>query len=232
MIPTVCTSCQTPGAAVSLDGQVLCDRCADRRLASITGWPELPPPPPPEIIAGPDGRHHTILYRIMRWPGGITARSEELGLGLDEGYRLDLSIDHEDDPGPLLARLRAAVRGMIAHPYLEPQEWHGWVLRAEKAGGRLTEDDESDLPRVVIDGHSLAWEDYGRLLTAYVGWSFHLRLGVEPWAGEGEVGLASALPASEDDLARTTGDVTAFVIDSSHYPSPDQWRRRDRRGDG
>jgi len=230
MILATCTSCGAQGAAVSLDGQILCDRCADRRLASITGWPELPAPPLPEVVAGPDGRRHTILYRIMRWPGGITARAEELGL--EEGYRLELTCDHGDDPAQLLARLQRAVRWEIAHPYLEPQEWHGWVLVRDEAGGRLTEDDESEVPRVVIDGHSLAWDDFGRLLMSYVGWSFQLRLGVEPPDQEGPVGMASAHAASRDDLLRTTGDVTAFVIDSSHYPSPDQWARRDRRGDG
>ncbi|MHB1640954.1 MAG: DUF7713 domain-containing protein [Candidatus Dormibacteria bacterium] len=231
MLPAGCTECQNPMAAVSLDEQVLCDRCADRRLASITGWPELPTPPAPEIVVGPDGRRHTTIYRIMRWPGGITARAEELGLGLDAGYRIDLTVDHRADPGELLARLRRTLQWQIAHPYLEPDDWYGWGLVKHETAGRLREDDKSDLPRVVIDGHSLSWEDYGRLLKSYVGWSFHLRLGVDPAASKGTAGLAHTRPASADDLAGTAGDMTWFVIDSSHYSASDQWQSPNRRGD-
>ncbi len=197
----------------------------------MTGWPELPPPPPPEVVAGPDGRHHTIIYRIMRWPGGITAQGEELGLGLGQGYRLDLTIDHEGNPDELLVRLRRAVRWAVAHPQMEPQEWYGWGLVEDEAGGRLSDDEPSELPLVVIDGHSLSWEDFGRLLTPYVGWSFHLRLGVEPNSGEGELGLARARKATPQELAATAKDMMWFVTDSSHYLSPEQWRRRDRHRD-
>ncbi len=221
MIPATCSKCQSPWAAVSLDGQLLCDRCADQRLAAVTGWPELPAPPPPEVITGPDGRRHTILYRIMRWPGGPSANAEEIGVGPGAGYRLSLTIDHGDDPGQLLTRLRRTVRWAIAHRYMEPQEGHGWGLVADEAGGRLSEDDQSDLPQVVIDGYAIDWEAFGRLLAPYVGWSFHLRLGIEAPSGDGVAGLARARPASADELAGASEDMTQFVIDSAHYPSRD-----------
>ena len=47
-----CSYCRKPRAAVHLDERVLCDGCADRRVASMTGWPKLAPAPPAEIIAG------------------------------------------------------------------------------------------------------------------------------------------------------------------------------------
>ena len=220
-VPATCSKCHSPWAAVSLDGQLLCDRCADRRLAAVTGWPELPAPPPAEVITGPDGRRHTILYRIMRWPGATSASAEELGVGRGAGYRLSLSIDHGDDPSPLLVRLRRAVRWAIAHPYMEPDEWYGWGLVADEAGGWLCEDDRSDLPRVVIDGHSIDWEAFGHLLASYVGWSFQLRLGVEPPSGDGGAKLARARPASAAELDGKAADMIQFVIDSAHYPSRD-----------
>jgi hypothetical protein len=96
-------------------------------LVSTTGWAELVPAPPAEIIAGPDGRRHLIAYRIIRMPGGITAMAKEIGEELDEGYRVEFTIDHDGDQAALPDRLRAAVHSAIGYLYLQPDEWHGWA---------------------------------------------------------------------------------------------------------
>lgn len=148
-----CSDCRKPRAAVRLDDRVLCDGCADRRLASTTGWPELLPAPPAEIIAGVDGRRHLIGYRIMRMPGGITAMAEEIGEELAEGYRVELTIDHDGDQAALPDRLRAAVHSAIGRLYLQPDQRHGWGLAEDEVAGRLVEDVAGDgPPGVVVDG--------------------------------------------------------------------------------
>jgi hypothetical protein len=224
-----CSDCRKPRAAVRLDDRVLCDGCADRRLASMTGWPELVPAPPAEIIADTDGRRHLIGYRIMRMPGGITAMAEEIGEEIDKGYRIEFTIDHDGDQAALPDRLRAAVHSAIGHLYLQPDDWYGWGLTEDEVAGRLVEDVPGDRPpRVVVDGHPLSWEDLGRLLKPFAGWSFHLRLGGEP-AIHPDHCAAAASPAGSSDLDRARHPGW-FVLDSSHYPSPAQWRRR--RSDG
>ncbi len=47
-------------------GVGLCDRCADRGVAAITGYPELPDPPSPVDHLGGDGREHRLTYRVWR----------------------------------------------------------------------------------------------------------------------------------------------------------------------
>lgn len=220
-----CSDCRSPRAAVRLDDRVLCDGCADRRLSSTTGWPELVPAPPAEIITGPDGRSHLIGYRIMRMPGGITAMAEENGDDLDAGYRVELTIDHDGDQAALPDHLRAAAHSAIGRLYLEPDEWHGWGLAEDEVAGRLVEDGSGDgPPGVVVDGRLLSWEDLGRLLSPYAGWSFQLRLGVQP-ALHPDDAAAAARPAGSSDLDRARHPAW-FVLDSSHYPSPAEWRRR------
>ncbi len=200
-----CSDCGKPRAAVRLDDQVLCDGCADRWLASVTGWPELVPARTAEIIAGPDGRRHLIGYRIMRMPGGITAMAEEIGDDLAKGYRVELTEDHDGDPAALPDRLRAAVHSAIGHLYLRPDEWHGWGLAEDEVAGRLVEDVSGDgPPRVVIDGHLLSWEDLGRLLEPFGGWSFHLRLGAEP-ALRADHGAAAASPSPRPQASSAAG---------------------------
>lgn len=63
-----------------------------------------------------------------------------------------------------------------------------------------------------------------RLLKPFAGWSFHLRLGGES-ALHADHGAEAATPAEPADLRRARQPVW-FVLDSSHYPSPADWRRR------
>jgi hypothetical protein len=67
----VCRDCGATDPRTSIDGDHLCDRCADKRIASHTGYPELPDPPAPIVLNGLDGRSITLRYRIFRAPTGI-----------------------------------------------------------------------------------------------------------------------------------------------------------------
>ena len=73
---TLCEDCGAPGPRVSLGGVSLCDRCSDRRVAAITGYPELPDAPQPIQVADGDGRLHLLEYRVWRAPTGIEVELE------------------------------------------------------------------------------------------------------------------------------------------------------------
>jgi hypothetical protein len=228
-----CSVCGTGGTGIMLDGRPYCDRCADRRLAAITGWPTLPDPPPPEVIVGPDGRHHFIRYRLLRMPGAVVALADELGVPAGSGHRLEVHGNHFGDPASLLPRIQAQVRAAIAHPYLEPNEWGHRDVRGSELGGRLEEDgadDDAGGPRVVVDGYSLSWAELGDLLRPYVGWTLELRLGSELPLREGDTsGKISVRPPTTKELraaARALRESAgAYVLDSAHFPTRDQWAR-------
>jgi hypothetical protein len=212
-----------------VDGRVLCDRCADRRLATATGWPELPPAPGPEVLIGPDGRRHEMTYRLIRMPGAIRAVAEERNAPSASGYEVTLTADHRDDPSALAARLVAATHAVIGRRFLEATDRGDWALSSDEAWGRLEEDDEPyELPRVVIDGRSLSWDEFGRLLQAYVGWDFHLRLGAEPpvTAEMPAVQIAAADRDAGPPVDAVAPEPRWYALDSSHYPTPAAWSRR------
>lgn len=227
-----CCDCGGDGTGIRLDGEPLCDRCADRRLAAITGWPTLPDPPPPEVITGPDGRRHFIRYRLLRMATMVVALAEELGAPTGAGYQLEVRANHFGDPLLLLPRIQAQVRAAIAHPYLEPNEFGTWDVRGGELGGRLEEGEDDDLggPCVVVDGHSLSWDELGDLLRPYVGWSFELRLGGELPLREGDTsGRISVRPPTKAELrsaARALRESAgAYILDSAHMPTREQWAR-------
>jgi len=114
-----CSACGTPGSGIRLNNRPYCDRCADERLAAVTGWPTLPTPPPAEVVIGADKRRHFVRYRLLRMPGGVVGLAEELGGAVHAGSRLELLYDHFADPTPLVERLPTATRAAIAHPYLK-----------------------------------------------------------------------------------------------------------------
>jgi hypothetical protein len=227
-----CTACDRAGSGIALDGLPYCDRCADRQLAAVTGWQALPDPPPPEIIIGPDRRRHFMRYRLIRMPTAILALAEELGPASGSGYRLELHCNHFSDPQLLLPKIPEEAHAAIAHRYLTNKHG-GWSLTGYELGGRLEEDmdDFDGLPRVVVDGYSLSWEELGMLLKPYVGRSFELRLGDEPaFRGQGAkpAGITVRPPtgaeqrAAERALRRTAG---GYFLDSAYYPRPEEWTR-------
>lgn len=225
-----CSACGTGGTGIMLDGQPYCDRCADRRLAAVTGWPTLPAPPPPDVVIGPDGRRHFIRYRMLRMPGAVIALAAELGAPMGSGYRLEVRCNHFGDPSLLLPRIQAQTRSAIAHPYLEPDERRDRALTGDEIGGRIEEEEPGDIggPRVVVDGRSLSREYLGTLLKPYVGWTLELRLGSELPLREGDTsGKISVRPPTNRALRAATRALResagAYIFDSTHFPSRDQW---------
>ena len=124
------------------------------------------------------------------------------------------------------------MRAAIARPFLEPGELDSWDLKGDEVGGYLADNVASEdygPPQVLIDGHSLSWEEFGLSLGSYVGWSFQLHLGgnlpsrvdtARPETVEVRPPTAAELRTMIRALRNTDG---AFIIDSSHYPTPDQW---------
>src|SRR5882757_6456611 len=50
----------------------------------------------------------------------------------------------------------------------------GWTLAGEDVSGRLEWDPDGGPYRVVIDGRSLSWEEFGLTLGSFEGWRFRL----------------------------------------------------------
>ncbi|MGO9406882.1 MAG: hypothetical protein ACLP41_06285 [Acidimicrobiales bacterium] len=97
----LCEDCGAPGPRVSLGGVSLCDRCSDRRVAAITGYPELPDAPQPIQVADGDGRLHLLEYRVWRASTGIEVELGEAGFA--EGYHFAVLGAHDADVGELVA---------------------------------------------------------------------------------------------------------------------------------
>jgi hypothetical protein len=176
-----CVRCGAPGARVHIGDEELCDRCADRKVAGITGLPLLPDPPPDEIFTGPDGRKHRLHYRLWRAPTGMVAETEEADLPPGDGYFFKIMGPHDADAQDLVEALRLQARRSVGHQDLEPNPYRGgWILRGDTVSGRLEWSEEGLPYSVVVDGRKLSWEEFGFALEAFEGWNFTLRIDEMP----------------------------------------------------
>ncbi|MGH8906078.1 MAG: DUF7713 domain-containing protein [Egibacteraceae bacterium] len=176
---SLCTECGAGDARISLDGVLLCDRCADRRIAAATGLPELPDPPEAEKLTGPDDRGHHLRYRLWRAPSGIIAEVEEES---DPGYAACVVADHHHDPDLVAHTLRAKIHDEISRCYLERDpSGDGWIVEGSEVWGRLAEDAGGAGPAVIVDGRKLTWQEFGAAVMPLVGWEFRIMFGQSSW---------------------------------------------------
>jgi hypothetical protein len=175
-----CDDCGAPDARVALGDATLCDRCADRRVAEFTGWPELGAPPPPIHLLGPDGVEHELRYRLWRAPTGICAELEEAGVAPGEGFHYAVLGDHDADVAELLALVRSTAEHEVGRQYLERSDLDGtWQVADTDVAGRFVWNDEGhgDPHRVVVDGRTLSWEQFGRAFAPFEGCQFRVEIG-------------------------------------------------------
>lgn len=173
-----CTDCGAAGPRQSLDNVVLCDRCADRRIARHTGLAELPEPPGPIVLHGRDGRRHELRVRYWRAPTGIVVELEEAEVAAGAGSRFSVLGAHDADASVLASLAISRAEQEIDRLYLEPASHRdGWALTGDEAAGWFTWDDDhpSGYPyAVVVDGRTLTWKEFGDALSGLEGWRFRL----------------------------------------------------------
>ena len=91
-----CQLCGAPDPRTHLSEELLCDRCLNMRMSELTGYRELPSPPPPLHLIGPDGRGHTLSFRVYRGLVGVQVELERLG-DTEVGYRFEALGNHDAD---------------------------------------------------------------------------------------------------------------------------------------
>lgn len=127
------------------------------------------------------GVMHRFEIRSFLCPTGREMVAEEVPRREDGGgYRFAILGDFEADAWALFQRLYQKMRQEMAQHYLERGD-HGWRL-ADRARlvGRIEWDRDPEVdgrvPLVVVDGKALTWEEVGRLLMQYEGWTVRLQV--------------------------------------------------------
>ena len=178
MAADTCEDCGMADPRTTLGGVLLCDRCTDRRVAAMTGHPELPAPPPPLEIMSSDGQRHVLTFRMWRAPTGIEVELEEAEVPIGEGYHFAVLGAHDANIDELVTAVQSQAKTEVSRQYLEPHPHRsGWFVRGDEVAGMFIYSEDSRIGGpydVVVDGRTLTWEELGEALSSYEGWRFRL----------------------------------------------------------
>lgn len=132
----------------------------------------------PVTVADADGVEHTFEFQSMLVPTGHALHARERLAEGREGYEFSVLGDFEADVWDLFKLLYDQIRRGLAVRHVQRGEL-GWrITGARRLTGRITWDpDGSGVPLLVVDGRPFTWDQVGRMLMAFEG--FTLRAVVE-----------------------------------------------------
>lgn len=131
-------------------------------------------------FSGIRGKKHTFNIQRRVSPIGIGYEANEVSKGSSPGFTVAVMGSVNCDQQLLFEKLKAKIKNTIFKRYLQKSlsPYGGKVMRIKdsEVAGRFEYNEGSDAPKLVIDGKMVSWEDFGRMLNAYEGFQFHLRI--------------------------------------------------------
>ena len=186
---TQCTRCsrEVPGheGVEQSDGRggslgFVCGRCwtniiSDHRGEAI-GHVEVAP------LTLTDAAHGSHVFHFRFNPSPRSLKAFELLDGVPGGYGFGVIAEENEPTTSLVGRLVSRIREALARQHLEPCDitQGGLRIKGEVVRGRIELDDHHDLPVAVVDGASVPWLQFGKMLMNYEGWQFRLEM-VDPY---------------------------------------------------
>ena len=167
-----CVACrkplEMPGAVWSGERGPLCPPCHNDSIARQMGLRFDNARLDPVTMEDHARRPHTFQIVSHLVPTGHAMKAIEVGVA--EGYEFAVLGDFEEDALVLCARLCEVIRAGLARRSLDPMPDGAQVL-AKQAVARITCAAQTYEPLVVIDGRAFTWEEFGRMILTYEGWT-------------------------------------------------------------
>jgi hypothetical protein len=153
-----------------------CNRCFNEELADRLGVDFDNTPIAPVVVADADGVRHRFEIRSMLVGTGHAMYAREVSnRDAAGGYRFEILGDLEANAQDLFKLLRARIRQGLRVRHVQQTE-HGWQLtQAHRLSGVIEWDSETDgaLPLLIVDGRTFTWEQIGRMLMMFEGFTLN-----------------------------------------------------------
>jgi hypothetical protein len=150
-----------------------CYRCFNQETASMMGVDFDDTSLQPVTISDTDGVEHTFEFRSMLVPTGHALHARERVPEGQEGYEFSVLGDFDAEVGDLFRVLYERVQLGLAVRHVERGEL-GWrITEACQLVGRITWDPDraGEVPLLVIDGRPFTWDQVGRMLMSFEGFT-------------------------------------------------------------
>jgi len=158
---------------------VRCYRCFNEETAAMMGVDFDNTPLQPVIVSDVDGVEHTFEFRSMLVPTGHALYARERAPDEQEGYEVAVLGDFDANVWDLFSVLYDRIRLGLAVRHVERGEL-GWrITDARHLVGRITSDPEraGKVPLLVIDGRPFTWDQVGRMLMSFEGFTLRAFVG-------------------------------------------------------
>ncbi len=153
-----------------------CYRCFNEELADRLGIDFDNTPIAPIVVTDVDGVRRRFEIRSMLVGTGHAMYAREVrnrdGKG---GYRFEILGDLEADAQDLFMLLRERIRQGLSVRHVQQTE-HGWQLtQAQRLRGVIEWDPETEdaLPLLIVDGRTFTWDQIGRMLMTFEGFTLN-----------------------------------------------------------
>jgi hypothetical protein len=173
----VCGRCSQPlksHESISVTNVGLrCYRCFNEETAARMGVAFDNTPLQPVTVRDVEGIEHTFDFRSMLVPTGHALHARERVADDAEGYEFSVLGDFDANVWDLFRVVYDRIRDGLAVRHVEHGEL-GWrITDASQLVGRITWDPEraGEVPLLVIDGKPFTWDQVGRMLMSFEGFT-------------------------------------------------------------
>lgn len=131
----------------------------------------------PITVSDASGQPHVFHFRHSVCPVGLTLEAFEIKKGNPGGYEFQVLGDFEADPLALFTKLYERIKRELARTHLR-KDATGTYVKDMEVRAQITWDDEEDgeVPTVVIDGQEISWRQFGKMMMCFEGWKFKLEI--------------------------------------------------------
>jgi hypothetical protein len=150
-----------------------CYRCFNEEIAARMGVDFDNTPLQPVTVADADGVEHSFEFRSMLVATGHALHARECLAEGHEGYEFSVLGDFDARVWDLFRVLYERIRRELAVRHVEHGEL-GWrITDARHLVGRIVWDPDraGEVPLLVIDGRPFTWDQVGRMLMSFEGFT-------------------------------------------------------------
>ncbi len=178
--------CSTCGAAIVAhssvyfgsggESRLLCLRCYNESMAKRLDLDYEHIEFDPVTLEGHDGLPHTFEFRSRIFGEQLALEAHEVTEN-EEGYEISVIADAEQDLYVTFQSLFERIRRELSRQHLEFKQGY-YHIKDGMVRGHITSSaaDDHQAPLLVIDGKPIRWEEFGRMVSTYMGFRFKMEL--------------------------------------------------------
>ena len=135
----------------------------------------------PINLSDKDGAEHTFTFHTRLLGDQVAMEAFEEMEGDKAGYQFQVIGRTKDDILSLYQSLYEKMKRALNQKHIEPNELTSWpeysITRNDIVRGHITSDiNDGSTPVVIIDGHEISWDEFGKMVATYMGFNFKMEL--------------------------------------------------------